>query len=325
MLMITAAIVAGFVFLVWGADRFVMGASATARTLGVSPLIVGLTIVGFGTSAPEMLVSGMASWQGNPGIAVGNAIGSNITNIALVLGITVMVKPLVVHSSLVRRELPVLLLVMLLGWFLISDGHLGVTDGVVLLLGMVVMIALMVWTGLRSRDSGEVDALETEFDEDIPKDMPLSKALMWLAIGLVVLVISSRILIWGAVELATMMGISDLVIGLTIIAIGTSLPELAAAVMSVLRDEHDIAIGNVVGSNMFNLLGVMALPGVIAPDVLAADVLIRDYPLMLMLTVAFLVMAYGFRGKAARINRFEGGALLAVYVGYMVVLYRASM
>jgi len=321
MMMSLVAIGAGFVLLVWGAERFVLGASATARSFGVSPLIVGLTIVGFGTSAPEMLVSGVASWDGSPGLAIGNALGSNITNIALVLGLAALVRPLTVHSQMLRRELPVLLLIMVLGLVLLLDGDLGRGDGLLLLLGMVVMIYWLVMLGLRTR----ADPITSEFDAEMPKQMPVWTSLMWLLLGMVVLFVGSRILVHGAVEIATQMGVSDLVIGLTIVAIGTSLPELAATVMSALRNEHDIAIGNVIGSNMFNLLGVMGLPGLLAPGPVAPAVLTRDYPLMLGLTLALLVMAYGFRGGNGRINRIEAVVLLAIFCGYMFSIYRASI
>jgi len=321
MLMSMLAIGAGFVLLVWGAERFVLGASATARNFGVSPLIVGLTIVGFGTSAPEMLVSGIASWDGNPGLAIGNALGSNITNIALVLGLAALVKPLTVHSQMLRRELPVLLMIMVLALVLLLDGDLGRGDGLLLLLGMAMMIYWLVMLGLRSR----ADPMTSEYDAEMPKPMPVWTALMWLILGMVVLFVGSRILVHGAVDIATQMGVSDLVIGLTIIAIGTSLPELAATIMSALRNEHDIAIGNVIGSNMFNLLGVMGLPGLLAPGPLEAEVLTRDYPLMIGLTLALFVMAYGFRGGHGRINRWEAALLLVVYVGYMYIIYRMSI
>ncbi|HED39620.1 MAG TPA: calcium/sodium antiporter [Chromatiales bacterium] len=323
MLLSSVAVVAGFILLVWGADRFVLGASATARNFGVSPLIVGLTIVGFGTSAPEMLVSGMAAYQGSPGISIGNALGSNITNIALVLGVTALVVPLTVHSGIIRRELPILLLVMVLALLLIVDGELGQGDGLFLLLGMFLMIFWVVRLGLRERDSG--DLMSSEFDAEIPEGIPTPRAIFWLLIGMVVLFASSHILVWGAVNIARAFGVSDLIIGLTIIAIGTSLPELAASVMSALKNEHELAIGNIIGSNMFNILGVMALPGLIYPSVVPEGVLSRDYPVMIALTIALLLMAYGFRGREGKINRVEGGLLLAAYCGYMYWLYQAAL
>jgi len=321
MLMSVVAIIVGFVLLVWGADRFVLGASATARCFGVSPMIVGLTIVGFGTSAPELLVSGVAAWQGNPGLAIGNAIGSNITNIGLVLGIAALIRPLDVHSQTLRRELPVLLLVMACGLVLLLDDELSRGDGLLLLFGLGLMVYWMVMLGLRSR----ADPLSGEFDAEMPEQMPVGRALMWLALGMIVMFAGSRLLVNAAVDIAHYLGVSDLIIGLTIIAIGTSLPELAATIMSALRNEHDIAIGNVIGSNMFNLLGVMGLPGVLAPAVLEPAVMTRDYPLMLGLTLALFAMAYGLKGGHGRINRIEAALLVGVYVGYLFMLYRSTV
>ncbi len=325
------AILVGFILLVWGADRFVLGASATARNLGVSPLIIGLTIVGFGTSAPEMLVSAMAAANGNPAMGVGNALGSNITNVGLVLGITALIVPLAVHSSLLKREFPLLLGVMALTLVLLWDREMGFNDGLLLLIGMGLMVAWMVHLGLRQRRSETVgapgleqDPMEEEFAEEIPEHMPMGRALFWLLLGMAILVGSSRLLVWGAVEVATWAGISDLVIGLTIVAIGTSLPELAASVMSALKDEADIAIGNVLGSNMFNLLAVLGLPGVIAPAVMPDELIGRDMLVMFALTIALFIFAYGFRGPG-RLNRIEGSALLAGYCGYMYWLYLSSL
>jgi len=311
------ATLAGFALLVWGAERFVMGAASTARLLGVSPLLIGLTIVGFGTSAPEILVSLMASLNDNPGLAVGNAIGSNITNIALILGVTAIFIPLSVHSGIVRRELPILLGTTLVAWLLVSDGQLDYTDGLILLGGLVFMLAWVIWLGLHSRGK---DPMADEYEAEIPTDMPLSRSLLWLLFGLIILVASSRLLVWGAVGIAETLGVSDLVIGLTIVALGTSLPELAASVASALKNEPDIAIGNVIGSNMFNLLAVLGIPGIIKPDAVDPAVLSRDMPIMIALTVALLIMAWGFRG-AGRINRLEGSVLLITYIGYQSLLY----
>lgn len=311
------AVIAGFALLVWGADRFVYGASATARNLGVSPLIIGLTIVGIGTSAPEILVSAMAAWQGNPALGIGNALGSNITNIGLVLGITALITPLVVKSETLRREYPLMFMIMLVSLMLLLDGEMSRLDGIILLIGLVIMVMWMIRLSLR-RDH---DPMEDEFDKEIPR-ISTGKALFWLALGLILLLGSSRLLVWGAVDIAQAMGISDLIIGLTIVAIGTSLPELAASVMSALRNEPDIAIGNVIGSNMFNLLAVLGLPGIIHPTVLAPEILTRDYAYMIGLSIALFVMAYGFRGQG-RINRVEGLLLLIAYFVYLGLLYHS--
>lgn len=317
------SVVAGFALLVWGADRFVVGAASTARILGVSPLLIGLTIVGFGTSAPEILVSAVASLQGNPGLAVGNAIGSNITNIALILGATALVTPLSVHSGTVRREMPILIGLTLLAWLLLSDGRLDFIDGVILLSGLVIMVGWMIRVGLNSRSS--TDPMAAEYAAEIPTDLTLARSLLWLLIGITVLLVSSRLLVWGAVGIAEHFGVSDLVIGLTIVALGTSLPELAASIISAMRNEHDIALGNVLGSNMFNLLAVLGLPGVIHPTALDPEVLTRDIPLMIGLTVALLVMAYGFLGRGGRINRIEAALLLITYIAYQSLLYSTAV
>jgi len=319
MLASLSAIILGFAVLIWSADRFIYGAAALSRNLGISPLIIGLTIVGFGTSAPEMLVSAFAAAQGNPGLAIGNAVGSNIANVALILGVTALVAPLVVGSRILRREMPVLLLVMVFAGLLLLDGHLGQLDGVLLLLGLVLVLAWIIYDGLRTRTDVS-DPMGAEFDAEIPNEVPTTRALIWLALGLVLLLISARILVWGAVNVAEALGVSDLIIGLTIIAIGTSLPELAASVVSARRGEPDIAIGNVIGSNMFNLLGVLALPGLIHPAAVPGDVLTRDFPVMLGLTLLFLVMAFGLRGRAGRIGRPGGLLLVACFVGYLVWL-----
>lgn len=313
------ALIAGFGLLVWGADRFVVGAAGTARNLGVSPLLIGLTIVGFGTSAPEILVSAVAALQGNPGLAIGNAIGSNITNTGLILGITALIVPLSVHSRIVRRELPVLIGISVVAYLLLSDGTLGFVDGCILLLGLAGVLGYITYEGLNARVG--TDAMADEYAAEIPTDLSLGRSLLWLLIGLVVLVASSRLLVWAAVGIAEQFGVSDLVIGLTIVAIGTSLPELAASIASALKNEPDIAIGNVVGSNMFNLLAVMGLPGLISPGPIDAQVLTRDMPVMIAMTVALLLMAYGFAGTRGRITRTGGFLLLAAYAGYGTLLY----
>jgi len=312
------AIAGGFVLLAWSADRFVTGASALAFNLNVSPLIIGLTIVGLGTSAPEILVSAMASWQGNTGLAIGNAIGSNITNSTLILGFTALVLPLSVHSSILRRELPILLLVMTAALLLLLDGTLGRLDGAILLTGMGVMLFWM--TRLARTAKSQTDPMKEEFAEEIPTDLSMPKAVFWLVVGALLLLVSSKILVWGAVSIARELGVSDLVIGLTIVALGTSLPELAASVMSAIKNEHDIAIGNVIGSNIFNLLAVLGLPGLINPSVLDSEVLSRDYPIMFVLTLLLFIMAYGFRGPG-RINRLEGAIMVSAYAAYQTLLY----
>ncbi len=317
------AIIGGFALLMWSAERFVLGGSALARNLGVSPLIIGMVVMGFGTSLPEMLVSGIAAGNGNPALGIGNAIGSNIANIGLVLGITALIVPLTVASGTLKREYPVLFGVMLLAGALLWDGELSRLDGIILFSGFFLVMGWMVWQGMNGRKDG-VDPLVAELETEIPTDMSTGVALLWGLLGLVILIGSSRLLVWGAVEVAQSFGVSDLIIGLTIVAIGTSLPELAASVMSALKGEDDMAVGNVLGSNMFNLLAVLALPGIILPSTLDAAVMQRDFPIMIGLTIALFAMAYGFRGPG-RINRVEGGLLLAAFVAYMAWLGRTGL
>jgi len=312
------AVAGGAGLLTLSADRFVIGAAAVAYNLRVPPLIIGLTIVGLGTSSPEILVSAMAAWQGNTGLAVGNAIGSNIINIALVLGLTALITPLDVHSSIPHRELPVLVGIMLIAWLLLADGTLGRLDGILLLGGVVPMLAWMTRLGMKSRESR--DALDKEFGEEIRTGMTMPLALFWLVFGFLLLLISSRLLVWGAASIAQHLGISELVIGIVVVALGTSLPELAASLASAIKKEHDIAIGNVIGSNIFNLLAVLGLPGVIHPGDIDAHVLSRDFPVMFLMTLALFAMAYGFRGPG-RITRFGGVMLLTAYIAYQTLLY----
>lgn len=317
MLINIAAIILGFVLLVWGAERFVTGAAALARNMGVSPLLIGLTIVGFGTSAPEILVSAMASIQGNPGLAIGNALGSNIANIALILGVTALVAPLVVQSNTLKREYPILLAVCLLAMLLMLDGELDRLDGIILISGLILVLYGMVRIGMAGRNS---DPMQLEYDAEIPEDMPTGKAVVWFLLGLALLLISSRILVWGAINIAQAFGVSDLIIGLTIVALGTSLPELAAGITSALKREHDIAIGNVIGSNIYNLLAVLPMPALLAPGGFSPDIMTRDMPVMIGLTLVMFVMSYGFR-KHGRINRIEALLLLFAFIGYQGMLF----
>jgi cation:H+ antiporter len=323
MLLPLFAIVAGFVLLVWAADRFVFGASAVARNVGISPIIIGLTIVGFGTSAPEMVVSAVAAWEGSPDLGIGNAIGSNITNVGLVLGVSALIAPLAVRSETLRREFPVLFAIMLFSLVLVVDGELSRLDGALLLGALVLIIYWVTSLGLRERANHEADPLENEFEAEIPSGVGTGRALLWVAAGLVLLLLSSRLLVWGAVEVALAMGISELVIGLTVVAIGTSLPELAASVMSALRNEHDIAVGNVLGSNMFNLLAVLGFPGLLAPGLVPPGVLERDYPVMIVITLAVFAMAYGFR-RQGHVNRLQGLLLVIGFAAYVAALYFAG-
>ena len=312
------AIVLGFALLVWSADRFVDGAASTAKHLGMPSLLIGILIVGFGTSAPEMVVSAIAAYEGNPGLALGNAIGSNIVNIALILGITAIVAPIAVNSKIVKKEIPLLLLIVLFTGYLLLDNTLTLFEGVILLAGFFALVLWSVFAAFRSRGDSFEDQMDIELNEDI---MSLKVGIMWLVFGLILLIASSRLLVWGAVGVANSFGVSDLIIGLTIVALGTSLPELAASVMAARKGEHDIAIGNVVGSNMFNLLAVIGIAVIIAPmNSIPLEVLQRDWTIMLLLTIALFVMAYGFKGRNGRINRVEGTILILCYAAYNTYL-----
>jgi cation:H+ antiporter len=307
------AIVGGFVLLVWSADRFVEGAAATAGHAGMPSLLIGMVIVGFGTSAPEMVVSAMAALEGKPDLALGNALGSNIVNTGLVLGVTAVVAPIAVHSKIIRRELPLLFGIGLASGLLFWGGALTRLESLLLLAGFFGLIGWSVVAALR----GHGDPLEAETVQQLESHaMRPGAAVFWLLAGLVLLVVSSRILVWGAVTVAETLGVSDLVIGLTIVALGTSLPELAASVMAARKGEHDIAIGNLVGSNMFNLLAVVGIAGVITPmPALAPEILTRDWPVMMGLFAVLFLMAYGFRGPG-RINRLEGALLVLAFAAY---------
>ncbi|RCV91118.1 calcium/sodium antiporter [Billgrantia montanilacus] len=294
----------GLIGLVWSADRFVGAAAATARRSGLSTLLIGMTVVALGTSAPEMVVAVIAALDGVPDLATGNALGSNIANIGLVLGVTALVRPVPVPFSLVRRELPLLLGATGMAGYALANGILGRFDA--LLLALLLIFSL--WWLVRA------DTPDTVPADNIP-DMPLLRALCWLVGTLLLLTLSSRALVWGASELAQGMGVSELVIGLTVVAIGTSLPELAACVASALKGHHDLAIGNIIGSNLFNLLAVLPIPALLAPGPVDAAAASRDYPVMLLLTLAMAMLLLWQRH--GRIQRLPGGLLLAIYLAYL--------
>ena len=317
MLISIAQLIGGFILLVWGADRLVAGASALARNLGVSPLIIGLTIVAFGTSAPELVVSGVAAVRGNPGLAVGNAIGSNIANIGLILGVTATIYPLRVESETLKREYPLLMLIMIASFIMAADLIYDSTEGWLLLAGLVVLIIWMVRFGMMR---GPGDPLAEEFEAEIPRDMPTKFAILWLVVGLIVLPTASKFLVEGAIYIARTLEVSEAVIGLTIMALGTSLPELAAALTSALRQEDDLAIGNVIGSNMFNILGVLGIAAVIKPIEVEFLMLKQDFPVMFLFTVLLFFMAYGIQGPG-RISRRSGLLLLSLFLIYQVLVW----
>lgn len=263
MTLAVAAIIGGLIILVWSADRFVEGAASTARHFGMTPLLIGIVVIGFGTSAPEMLVSASSALSGSPGIALGNAYGSNITNIALILGLTAIIKPLSVNSDVLKKELPILLAVTLLSAYLVYDANVTQLDAIILLAVFFVYMAWTIITAMKSKN----DALSLDVDAELTNSakMGLGKSILWLIIGLVSLVISSQFLVWGAVEVAKFFGVSDLVIGLTIVAVGTSLPELASSIAAARKGEVDLALGNIIGSNLFNTLAVVGIAGAIEP------------------------------------------------------------
>lgn len=318
MLVSSLTILFSITVLVWSADKFVSGAASLARNFGMSPMLIGLTIVSLGTSAPEILVSLTAALVGASGIAIGNAIGSNIANIGLVLGITALVAPLPIRSALTRKELPILALVTLGAGLLLLDLSLSRLDGWLLVSGLC--ITLYLFASYHPEDSDKELLIEEE--EEIPQ-LETGMAIFWFLAGLLLLVASSRALVWGATDIAQLLGVSDLLIGLTIIAIGTSLPELAASIASVLKGHHDIALGNVIGSNIFNLLAVMSLPAAIAPYSFSEQVLWRDYSLMSLFTVILIAVCYfGFiSNKPVKLGRTIGALFSAGYAGYLVLLY----
>ncbi|WP_084125839.1 calcium/sodium antiporter [Demequina sp. NBRC 110054] len=309
MLIAIAATVVGLAALAWSADHFVAGASAVARYAGMAPLLVGMLVIGFGTSAPELVVSAFAAAGGNPELAIGNAFGSNVANIGLILGITAMVLPIMVHRGVLRRELPVLIVVTLIAWLLLADGTLSRLDAAVL---GGVLLAQITWAIVVGRRNPS-DELAREVEESAT--MTRSRAWLSLLAGLVLLVLSSRVLVWGAVDIAERLGWSDLVIGLTVVAIGTSAPELASALAAVRRGENDLALGNVIGSNLFNTLGVLAVAGLVAPATVDPAILTRDLPFVLSLTILLVVFAL-WPWHRGSISRSEGGVLFVLWLSY---------
>ncbi|UOP04341.1 calcium/sodium antiporter [Conchiformibius kuhniae] len=308
MLYAALAVLFGLAVLVWSADRFIDGAAATTRHFGMPPLLVGMVIVGFGTSAPEMVVSVLSATDGSPGIALGNAYGSNITNIALILGITALISPIAVQKQILRGEMPVLLAVTLLTAILLWDKDLSRTDGWLMLAVLAGYMTHSVWQAWR----GNTAPAEANDHGEL---LPLKQGIAWLLAGLALLVASSRLLVWGATGIAQNLGVSDLLIGLTVVAIGTSLPELASSVMAAKKGEHDIAVGNVIGSNLFNTLAVVGLAATIHPMPVAAEILHRDLPVMGALTLLLPLLCLN-----GSIGRIKGAILFAAYLAYTACL-----
>jgi cation:H+ antiporter len=319
MFLASFAILAGLIILVWSADKFVLGAAAPAKQLGMSPLLIGMTIVSLGTSAPEIFVSATASLQGSGVLAFGNAIGSNIANMGLVLGITALIAPLPIQSKMLKKEIPILFVVTLIAGLALVNLNIDLMDSILMFICLAITI---VWLFRGTKDQQGIVGMDAEEAEEL-NSMSRGKAIFWLVVGLIALMFSAQILVWGAVEVARNFGISELIIGLTIIAIGTSLPELAASVASALKGHHDIAIGNVVGSNIFNLLAVMPIPGLIAKTEVTPEVLYRDYGAMLLITLFLIGFVYMFRADG-RVGRRTGSLLLLGYFCYLgLLMYQA--
>jgi cation:H+ antiporter len=312
---------AGFILLIWSADRLIDGASALARNLGVSPLIVGLTIVGFGTSAPEMLVSAISSLEGRPSLAIGNAIGSNIANIGLILGLTGMIYPLTVERITLKREFPVLAVIMVMSLGVMGNLHLSRLDGLVLACGLLLLVGGMVALGLAK---GEDDPLTGSLTESVPDDLPNRKAVMWVVVGIVLLPLSAHILVTGAVTLALIAGVSEAVVGLTVVALGTSLPELAAAAASAFKKEDDLTIGNILGSNMFNLLGVLGIAALVHPLVIEDILLHRDVSVMFAITLGLFLLIWRRKGPGM-ITRPGAALLFLTFVVYQTVVITTAV
>jgi cation:H+ antiporter len=311
-------LILSFAALVWSADKFVYGASGFAKNLGISPMIIGLTIVAMGSSAPEIMVSANAALAGATDTSVGNAIGSNITNILLVLGVTTLVRPLIVSSTTIYREMPILLGFTLLAWWILHDNYLSFNEGLFLTASFFGFIGFLIYLAKSSNDANDPLLMETQ--DEIPSDLPTPIALGWVVFGLILLPLSSHFLVESAVTIATYFGLSELVIGLTIIALGTSLPELAASVSGVLKGENDLAIGNIIGSNIFNILAVLGVGALINPSVIDPQAATRDTMVMIGATLALLFMAMSF-GKIRKINRIDGGILLTGFLVYQIALF----
>ena len=314
----------GFGLLIYGADVFVEAAANIARQLGMPPLIIGLTIVGFATSAPEIIVGSVSAWQDKTSIAIGNALGSNITNIGLVLGLSILLIPITIASDTIKKEYGLMSVAILIGLLVMMDGYLSRTDATILLTSLVVFLGSIVWMAKRSSASDPLASeFAHEFSDEAGKADSLGKAFSKLLFGLVVLLIGAELLVRGGVSIAEFFGIPDLVIGLTIVAIGTSLPELAASIVSLKKDEADIAVGNVIGSNMFNMLAVLGIPALINPDYFLGEVLSRDFPAMIILSLLLGIMV--FASSKGKLTRPEGALLLLCFVTYQYVLFSQSI
>lgn len=313
MLISIVALIVGLIVTVWSADRFVDGASGIAKHFKMPPMLIGMVIIGFGTSAPEIAVSVQAAIEGNSGISLGNAIGSNITNIALVLGVTAIIAPIIASSSVLKKEVPMMLGAMFLALILMLDGSLSVTDGIILLFAFVLTMGWSIFEGLKKKKDNYTDEVEIEIAN---KGTSVKSSALWLVLGIVLLIVGSKIFVYGAQNIALSLGISDMVVGLTVVAIGTSLPELASSIMAARKGEHELALGNVLGSNLFNILIVVGIAVVISPMSIPSEVITRDMFTAIVLSFILLVVCLPFSKKVGSINRFDGVLLVVVFIMY---------
>lgn len=315
------ATIFGIFLLLYSADIFVDGASDTAKYFNIPSLLIGIVIIGFGTSMPELVVSFISGIERTPGIAIGNAYGSNIANIALILGTTALISPVIVNKSILKKELPILTFVTLVSLFLILDKNISRVDSIILLFLFLGFMSYLIFDGLKaSQNIKENESLKKE-----KENISILKAILFVLIGLVLLVVSSKILVWGAVKIAASLGVSELVIGLTVVAVGTSLPELASSIVSARKNEHDLTFGNIIGSNIFNTLACVGIAGSIMPFSISKDIIFRDMGVLIFLTLILFLMGYNFKNKQGKISRFEGAFLLACYIAYTSILIFKSI
>lgn len=317
------AVLIGLAILVWSADIFIDWATTLANILGVPSFLIGVVILGLGTSAPEMVVSVLAALEGSPELALGNAYGSNIMNIALVLGTTALISPIIIHKSIVKRDLPLLLVITLLAAWQLRDGQLSQSDGITLLLGLGAVLIFQIVMNLRSsrQEDKKIGSKNNEHSENKDRQSAgIFRGLASLIIGMSILILSSRTIVWGAVELATFWGLSELIIGLTVVAVGTSLPELVASLSAARKGEHDMALGNIIGSNIFNTLGVVGLAALIAPISADPIILSRDVLVMGLLTLLLVVLCVFAYLKKCSFGRTSGAILLLFFIGYSILL-----
>ncbi|OJT37490.1 calcium/sodium antiporter [Serratia plymuthica] len=317
MFLAIALLIVGLFLLVYGADRLVYGAAVISRSLGVPPLIIGMTVVGIGTSLPELFVSTTAALNGQIDMAVGNVLGSNIANILLILGVAALIHPLAARSEVLRRELPLMLAVTVLCGFVLMDGTLSRLDGVVLLAAAAAFILLMLKIARLAQREGS-DSLTVEQLAELPQDSSNTVAVLWLVLAFIILPLSSKMVVDNATVIAHYFGMSELVVGLTLIAIGTSLPELATSIAGALKGEDDMAIGNIIGSNIFNTVIVLGVPALLSPGSVDPAAFHRDYWVMLAVSIVLSALCIG---RKHRIGHLAGALLLCGFIAYLAVLF----